>query len=172
MDEDWGRTIAVLAALYGIKPWEVELLSDEQIGMLMKESGYIRHIRDLPMLSYHFGKMGEEGHKALVEDYEAQMLERQKAEQAGRPYNPIPKNPIQTKAWQYFALAPYGLLEEAEERAATVELPISPQAAEGIVRMVEAGKCPPRAWRDQLNRKDTKPWPSFVARAEQFVEEK
>jgi len=167
VEEDWGRTIAVLAALYGIKPWEVELLSDEQIGMLMKESGYIRHIRDLPMLSYHFGKMGEEGHKALVEDYEKQALERKKAEKAGVPYNPTPKDPIQTKAWQYFALAPYGMLEEAE-KAAILDLPISPAAAEGIVRMVETGKCPPRAWRDQLNVKGF--WRSFVAKAAEYQE--
>jgi len=165
--ENWGRTVAVLAALYGIKPWEVEKLSDEQIAMLMEESGYIRHLRDLPMLAYHFMKMGEEGHKALVEDYEAQMLERKKAEKAGIPYTPSSKNPIQTKAWQYFALAPYGLLEEASS-AAILDLPISPAAAEGIVRMVEAGKCPSRAWRDQLNKEPTKLWPSFVAKAAEY----
>ena len=146
--EDWGRTISLLSALYHIRPWEVERLTDAQIEMLMENSGYIRHIRDLPMLQYQFSKLDDKAVSELVEDFEAQERDKAAAESAGRQYKAPVKNSVRARGWQIFALFPYGLLEDAETQ--TAYLSMSAACAEGIARLVEQRKCPDRAWRGQI----------------------
>lgn len=45
----------------------MRLLTPSQLGALTSQIGFIRYLRDLPMLNYHFSKLGPEGWKNLVE---------------------------------------------------------------------------------------------------------
>jgi hypothetical protein len=146
--EEWGRTISILCAEYGIKPWEVGKLTNEQIEMLMTNYGYIRHVRDLPMLNYHFGKMDDEGAAKMVSEYNEAKAKQKKAEQEGRVYRPPKGDSIRNMAWKIFCLEPYGLMTE-EEQIPTI-FGMHPIVALGIIEFAETEHFPIRAWKNQL----------------------
>lgn len=77
------RSLALLAHLYGIRPWEVPSCTATQLNALLGEIGFIRYIRDQPMRDYAFGKLDVD---QLISDAPADPAETAKRQKARAIY--------------------------------------------------------------------------------------
>lgn len=137
----FGRPAALLTAFYGIKPWEIPDLTEEQIEMLMHELGFVRLLRDLPQLKYSFSKMSVEDCQKLIDDDERARA----AAAAGQPAPMTRDQRTRARAWSIL-LQEYGVVDEERAPEAFEPLPISAAAARGILADLEDDLIGDAAW--------------------------
>jgi len=138
-ERNWGPIMAMLAHLYGFRPWDVARLTPEQLEMYIENSGFVRLQRDMPQLTASFAKLDADARQKLVND-------------EGKDPDP---NSIDQRAWRVFTKSYRTVEAEPEQEAATPLASLSPEAAEGIVQWWESGdlyKLPEGGliWRTQL----------------------
>lgn len=140
-EQDWGRVLSVLAHFYGFRPWEVERLTEAQLGMYLENIGYLRFLRDLAQLQYAFSKMDDDGiNKMLAE--------------ASKPSDP---NSLRARGWRHYVQS-YNALDDEDARDATAPaavLAMRPETAAAIVSWVESGEMSrapdgARVWREDI----------------------
>ena len=116
--------MALLANVYGLKPWDVARLTETQIKMYLDQSGGVRLMQALPQLQANFSKLDEEARQKLVDT-------------ANKKSDP---ESLDARAWRVFIRSYQTDSEEAEKVVTAQRLPISQGAAAAIVRMVETGE--------------------------------
>lgn len=68
--------MAVLSAIYGIRPWEIEQLTQWQLEALLNQYEWVTYIYDRPERDYHFSKLESD---KLLDDTPADPVEAEKS---------------------------------------------------------------------------------------------
>ena len=123
-ERDWGPIMAIMAHLYGFKPWDVERLSEVQLQMFLAQAGYIRLMDHMPHLTYAFSKYDDKAIDQLLAD-------------ADKEPDPTSKR---SRAWRVYIRQYQTDADDAQKTATAEPLNIDPNAAEQIVRWVESGE--------------------------------
>lgn len=121
---------AVIAAFY---PGMVDRflrgdITDVQIEVLLRELGYVRFLTHQAQLRASFSKLSDEDCEKMISG------------------SPSAVNPARKKAWELFAYAPYGLLEDEQAPGAEKYDWMPASVAEAICQWWERGDCPDWAW--------------------------
>ena len=116
--------MALLAAVYGFRPWDVARLTPQQIEMYLEQSGSIRLMQALPQLQANFGKLDEEARLKLIAE-------------AGKSHDPTT---VDARAWKIFVRNYQTDREEVEKVQQAEALTISAGAATALVAMIESGE--------------------------------